>query len=136
MWMPLPRIREGIQEGPFVFRTCLHGKPFCEECCYIDNHNHGAFTEIRMKINEDKRQARKAGRRARKRQKTASEVAYRIAQDTHLRICERDSIIKRIKMLKDMGHAPESRDGGGYSSGDLARTRTKNATMMQFSDSD
>ena len=40
------------------------------------------------------------------------------------------------KMLKDMGHAPESRDGGGYSSGDLARTRTKNATMMQFSDSD
>eukprot|EP01043_Picozoa_sp_COSAG02_P034607 COSAG02_NODE_2430_length_8883_cov_3.641621_4_plen_66_part_00 len=36
------------------------------------------------------------------------------------------------KMMRDLG----STVGGDYTSGDLARTKTKNFTMMKFSDSD
>ena len=91
------------QKGHLFFRTCLHAKAFCEECAYIDNHSHGVFCEISKQIKEDKKIARKAERRARKKPKTVSEIAYYIAKDVHLKVGERDPVVKRIRMMSDLG---------------------------------
>ena len=61
------------------------------------------FCEIRKQIKEDKKRARKAGRRARKKPKTVSEIAYYIAKDVHVKLGERESVVKRIKMMSDLG---------------------------------